>query len=337
MNFNLRRVLAVVKIRNKEFYRDFGALGWVIVFPLLMIVVFGYVFNIDSGENYKIGYWDKISPMTIENIKWVKYQDKDEALNKLKYQKIDLVFSELDGQKSVWRAKDSAKSKMALKLLQLSLSNTTLPFEIKNIKGKVYSYLDWVFPGIVNLNVMFMGLWGVGWVIVRQRKLGILKRFKASPLTSFEYLLAQMTSRLIVTSVSGVLVYSLAHVIYPFNYDARYFDLFIVFIIGAMSLSSLGLIFASRINSEELCNGLLNFLTYPLMFISEIWFSLEGSPTWVKSIATYSPLWRMTNSMRKILLEGESLSDRLEDIIFLLAFGLIFTLVGSFLFKWNKN
>ena len=338
MKFSFKRVMAVVKIRNREFYRDFGALGWVIVFPLIMVVTFGYVFDVDRGGDYKIGYWGNYPTPEIPFVQWVKYSDQKEALEKLKYQKIDLALTVGQRPAVLWSAAGSARSKQAKEIVHLHLlPKHQPPFYEEKIEGKTLAYIDWVFPGIVNLNVMFMGLWGVGWVIVRQRKQGVLKRFKASPLTAFEYLLAQLLSRLIVMTISGISVYILGSILYPFQIEGNYLELLIFFIAGGMALSSIGFVFASRLTSEELCNGLLNFLTYPLMFISEIWFSLEGSPEWVRKIAEFSPLWQMTDCMRKIMYEGYQMKDLMPSLVYLILFGFGFTLVGSVLFKWNKE
>lgn len=338
MKFSPKRVLAVIKVRNREFYRDFGALGWVILFPIIMVVTFGYIFDVDKGEMYKVGYWGEKKEQEIDHIQWVKYNSKEEALQKLKLQRIDLALSDNEKPLKLWSAKDSPKSKLAKKVLHLHLlGDHQEPFEEEVISGHVITYTEWVFPGIINLNMMFMGLWGVGWVIVRQRKLGILKRLKASPLTAFEYLLAQIISRLIVMVVSTILVFTVANLIFPFDIVGSLVDALILYIVGCLALSSIGLIFAARLSSEELCNGLLNFITYPLMFISEIWFTLEGSSEFVKSIAWFSPLWQLTDGMRKILYEGVSIFDLKTNILFLILTMLIFTSIGSLMFKWNKD
>lgn len=338
MKFSIKRVIAVIKVRNREFYRDFGALGWVILFPIIMVVTFGYIFDVDKGEMYKVGYWGEEKTQDIPHIQWVKYQNKEEALKKLKLQRIDIALSEETRPLKLWSAKDSPKSKLAKKVLHLHLlGDHEQPYVEEVITGNVISYTEWVFPGIINLNMMFMGLWGVGWVIVRQRKLGILKRLKASPLTAFEYLLAQIISRLIVMVISTILVFTVANLIFPFDIVGSLFDALILYIMGCLALSSIGLIFAARLTSEELCNGLLNFITYPLMFISEIWFTLEGSSDFVKSIAWYSPLWQLTDGIRKILYEGVSLFELKTNLIFLLVTMLFFTFLGSFLFKWNND
>ena len=56
------------------------------------------------------------------------------------------------------------------------------------VKGSEIRYIDWMFPGILGMNMMFSALFGVGYVMVLYRKNGVLKRLKATPLTAFEYL-----------------------------------------------------------------------------------------------------------------------------------------------------
>lgn len=338
MKFSWKRVIAVVKVRNREFYRDLGAMGWVLLFPIIMVITFGYVFDVDKGKSYKVGYWGDFETKEIPAIKWVRYENKEEALKKLKLQRIDLVLTVNQKPPLLWSAKDSPDSKLAKQFLHLHLLDEhDPPFYEEEMKGNVITYTEWVFPGIVNLNVLFMGLWGVGWVIVRQRKLGVLKRLKASPLSSFEYLLAQMLSRLLVMSLSVILVFSVALLIYPFDVEGSFVQAFILYVFGCLALCSIGFIFAARMTSEELCNGLMNFITYPLMFMSEIWFSFEGSSEWVKSLAKISPLWHMTDGMRKILYEDVSLFELKYSLLYLVVFSFVFISIGSVLFKWNKE
>ena len=338
MKFSLRRIWAVILVRNREFYRDLGALGWVILFPLVMVIAFGYIFDLDKTEDYKVGYWGDVRPQSIPHIKWIQYQSQQQSLEKLKLQKIDAAMTVGQKPPIVWFAKGNPRSKMTREILHLHLlPKKPIPFYAEELEGRQMSYIEWLFPGIINLNIMFMGLWGVGWVIVRQRKLGILKRLKASPLTAFEYLLAQMISRLWVMVTSTILVTTAAVLIYPFDFVGSFLETLVVFVLGCLALSSIGLVFAARISSEELCNGLLNFITYPIMFVSEIWFSLEGASPLVKKIATFSPLWHMTQAMRKILYEGGSLWAVKESLFILILIFIFFTTLGSILFKWNSE
>ena len=79
MNFSLRRMLAVLSIRNKEFYRDLGALGWVFAFPLLVIIAFGYMFNLDTSGNYKVGVFNSNEAL-IKSFQFITYDSKEKAI-----------------------------------------------------------------------------------------------------------------------------------------------------------------------------------------------------------------------------------------------------------------
>ena len=337
MNFSFKRMLATLWVRNKEFYRDRGTLGWIFIFPLLCILSFGYLFDLDEKGSFKVGFVGE-KKQQIKMFNWIKYQNLNLAKESIRRQKLDLVVDYRSRPFRYWIAENSPNGKIAEKIWLASFGKKVGPQPIKkNINGRKVRYIDWLFPGLLTMNVLWMALWGVGWVIVRQRKFGILKRFKASPLTALEYLVAQMLSRLTVIVGSGIILFAGAHFIYPFETLGSYFDILIIYSLGCFSLSSIGLIVAARMTSEEFANNILNLLTYPMMFLSEIWFSLEGSSNLIKSFAYAMPLYHMTDAIRRIMADGATLFDLWPSILILLGTGIIFTATGAGLFKWNRD
>lgn len=328
---NLRRIWILLNARNKEFYRDPGSLGWIFVFPIIMVVGFSYLFRIGDNATFKAGVVQ--TNYDSPSFSQVRLNHLSEAISKLEYHSLDIILTENE----YYVNENSPKSKLAEAVY---LKETVHPVsnKIRNIvSGKNISYIDWLFPGLLASNVMWMALWGVGWVIVRQRKIGVLKRLKASPVKPMEYLAAQAISRMLVMAVSGVLVYIVGYLIHPFPNAGSYLTLFTVYMVGCFSLSSIGLVAASRISNEELVNGILNLLTYPMMFLSEVWFSLEGSPEWVKSVAHFMPLWHMVKSMRQVMTDGATLGDLSNHLSVLLGIGCICLIVGGSLFRWTKD
>ena len=339
---SVERFFSILKARNKEFYRDSGALGWTFLFPILIVVSFGYIFQLEDKTFYKLGYVGERPNLESDFIEWVSFSSLDLAHRKLTHHQIDLVVSHTSNGSTFLFNESSAQSKLACQIikglyLDSQFSDLNGDPQFVPYKGRIIGYVEWLFPGLLSLNVMWMALWGVGWVIVRQRKLGVLKRAKASPLRSFEYLLAQIVSRMIILVASGIIVFVLSHIIYPFQTVGSYGELLFVYTLGCFSLSSMGLVIAARITSEELASGLLNLLTFPMMFLSEIWFSLEGSPSWVLWLAKSLPLWHMTNGMRLIMNEGANLWELKTSLIILTIIGVFCTTLGSMLFKWNKE
>jgi ABC-type multidrug transport system permease subunit len=116
-----------------------------------------------------------------------------------------------------------------------------------------------------------------------------------------------------------------------------YFDLFIIAVLGAVSLISLGLLVASRSKSEELIGGLLNLTSWPMMLLSGVWFSLEGAPNAVKVFADFLPLTHLVAGARKVITEGATLVDISYHVTALLVMSTICLALGSYLFSWNTE
>jgi ABC-type multidrug transport system permease subunit len=184
--------------------------------------------------------------------------------------------------------------------------------------------------------MMFSALYGVGYVVVRYRKNGVLKRLKATPLTAFEYLSAQMLSRIFLIMFSLVILWIGCDFLFHFHVEGSYLDLALMFLAGSLSLTSLGLIIASRGTSEEFANGLLNFITWPMMFLSEVWFSIEGAPHWVRMMSKALPLTHLLSGVRRIMNDGATLIQVGPELLVLLGMTLVFLFIGAGLFSWNK-
>ena len=207
----------------------------------------------------------------------------------------------------------------------------------QTVSGRAVRYVDWVVPGILSMNMMFGALYGVGYVIVRYRKNGVLKRLKATPLTAVEFLAAQLVSRLWLLLAVVSLVYAGTDFFVDFTMHGTYPDLFLVFLLGATSLLGLGLIIAARIGNEEVADGLVNFIGWPMMFLSGVWFSLEGLHPWLQELAQIFPLTHLINAARAVMLDGATLTDIAPDLLVLAGMSVVFLSVGAWLFRWEPR
>ena len=300
-----------------------------------MVVGFGYLFNLDDEGPFKVScvkpHCALVSSPLLETI---PQDDEKTGLEKLKFHKVDL-FIKADPTIHIYKNETSQKSIIAEKVLLQALGSQPSQVKVHSIEGERIAYVEWLFPGLLGMNILWMSLWGVGWVVVRHRKLMVLKRFSASPLTAFEYLLAQMVSRLIVLIATGILIFLGTKLIYPVRVEGSFLDLMAVYGMGCLCHSAIGMIVAARITSEDLANGILNMVTYPMIFLSEIWFSLEGSPEWVQNLAQSMPLWHMIDGMRRVMFEGTGMVDLMPSMIFLAIVTFVGLLIGAATFRWN--
>ncbi|MGH8209974.1 MAG: ABC transporter permease, partial [Steroidobacteraceae bacterium] len=182
---------------------------------------------------------------------------------------------------------------------------------------------------------MFSCLFGVGYVVLRYRKSGFLKRLHATPLTAFEFLAAQVLSRLgLILFVSGILYLGIGTIIH-FHSVGSLALLVLIALLGCLSMIALGLTIAASVSSEELVGGLLNLLTWPMMLVSGIWFSLEGSPHWVQWAAHIFPLTHLLDAARAVMLDGAGIAQIAPSLVYLAATAFVFLAFGAWSFRWR--
>lgn len=335
----MKKFLAILHARNMEFIRDKSSLGWNILFPLLLVAGFAFVFSGEPRDLYKVGVLGETSQLSgaeaeffkTKYIQFIPVDDLAKGIDKVDHFQLDLLVDLSDGRQ-YWVNANSPNGYILERLLKAE-GRTTYRKEV--VTGKEIRYVDWVVPGILAMNMMFSCLFGVGYVIVRYRKNGFLKRLKATPLTPFEFLLAQMTSRLLLIQTITVLVYAGCNYFIHFQMRGSYATLFLISLLGSICLISLGLLVAARLSSEELAGGILNLLTWPMMLLSGVWFSLEGTNPVVQKIAQFLPLTHLVDGARAIMTEGASFAQVLPELSILLVMSAVFLAIGSLIFRWE--
>ena len=347
-----KRLWAIFNARNREFFRDRAAFGWNFLFPFLIILGFGVIFKGDYQSQFKVGLFPIPHEASVNQekgflpdsfaafkaISFVGFETRVQGMDKLKHHKIDLLIEAGTRPIRYWVSDSSPSGAIAERILKGALAplETGNRFEKKDIQGIQVRYIDWLFPGVLGMNMMFSALYGVGWVVVRYRKNGVLKRLKATPLTAFEYLAAQLLSRIFLLMFTLVIVWVGCDLIIGFRVYGSLLNLFLVFLAGSTCMTSLGLVIASRGTSEEFTNGVLNFISWPMMFLSEVWFSIEGAPAWLQASAKIFPLTHLLKAARQVMNEGQGLWAVMPEITILCAMTLVFLLAGASLFSWNK-
>ncbi len=345
-----RQFAAMFKARSMEFVRDRGTFLWNLFFPVF--IVFGLAFAFSGGEDkvFKVGVVGTIDPsvrlVSMEQAQAIPYANAEDALRKLERHQLDFVL-DFDSREYATN-EESSKSRLARELFTAqegaqaraadaagAAAQPAGAFTQKTVTGRPTRYVDWLVPGVIGMNMMFSSLFGVGYVIVRYRKNGVLKRLKATPVHALNFVSAQAASRLVIVLLTSVFVYAGTNLALRFVMRGSYLNLLLLTTAGILCMISLGLVFASRMRSEELAGGMLNLVTFPMIALSGVFFSLEGSPPILRKIAMAFPLTHFTDAARKIMLDGAGLAQIAPNLAVLAGLTVLFLIVSSILFKWE--
>ncbi len=338
----LRRIYAIFVSRNREFVRDRSSLAWNLLLPVAL--VFGLSFAFDGQrDEYTVGVLqdedvvDTSSHPFLETryVRFVPYDELDEALRKVERHQLDLLV-DVGPPTRYWVNPTAPKGYFVEFALLQSSAGPPQNIIKEQIEGDAIRYADWVLPGILGMNMMFSCLFGVGYVVVRYRKNGFLKRLRATPLTSLEFITAQVASRMVLIMVITAFVYTGTHLLLDTRMEGSYATLFLVGLVGAVSMVSLGLIVSARVTSEELAGGMLNLINWPMMLLSGVWFSLEGTGTVVRNISQVFPLTHILDSARAVMLDGATFFDVAPSLGALVVQSAVFLAIGAAIFRWEQ-
>jgi ABC-type multidrug transport system permease subunit len=309
--------------------------------PVLMLIGFAFIFHQPQPDQYRVGVLQPAGGpvafpfLDTRYIDFIDQNDETDAIDKVRYHRLDLLLDLRATTPRYWVNELSANGYLVERLLWQSLEGADAGIQRQSVAGREIRYVDWVLPGILAINVMFSSLWGVGWVIVRYRKNGVLRRLRATPLTAGEFLTAQILSRLLVVISMTLLVFAGTHLLLDFPMRGSYLVLALVFLVGAMALISMGLVVAARVRSEEVANGLLDMVAFPMMILSGVWFSMEGTNIWAQRLAELMPLSHLVDAARRIMLDGAGLADVATEIGILAGTAVILLALSARLFRWQ--
>jgi len=146
-----------------------------------------------------------------------------------------------------------------------------------------------------------------------------------------------VASRMVLIMAITVFVYTGTHLLLGTRMEGSFLTLFLVGLVGAISMVSLGLVVSARVTSEELAGGLLNMINWPMMMLSGVWFSLEGTGPVVQQVSKIFPLTHVLDAARAVMLDGATLSDVAPALGALTLMSIIFLVIGAKVFRWGPE
>jgi len=336
----MKEFFAIFVARNKEYYRDRAAIGWAFLFPILVIAACALAFSNPDTSVFAVGVHGDLSSdaevtefLTRPYIKTVAIPDLERGLERIRHHQLDLLLAADDSTPRYWLNSESSTGAAAEQLFNGAVAG----FSRQQLSGREIRYVDWVIPGVLGMNLMFGALFGVGYVIVRYRHNGVLKRFHATPLTAFQFLGAQLLSRLLIVLVVNGLIFVGCLILLDLIVLGSYLNLLLITLLGAMAMIALGLLVASRTANEELAGGLLNAATWPMLLMSDVWFTLDDAPRWMQETANLMPLTHIVKATRAVMIDGAGLGEVAGHLLWLGVMTLICLGVAAGLFRWHRR
>lgn len=334
--------------RIREFYREPAAVFWVYCFPLLMAVALGVAFREKPVEMIVVDLrTDGMTPTAVANLKEklrseagfdVHEVSGDDWQRRLRSGKTNLVIIPTDAGIELWDEPIRTESVLARHAVQRALHPETKPTTdvVEHHLDETGSrYIDFLLPGLLGMNLMGGGLFGVGFVLADLRVRKLMKRFLATPMRRRDFLLSVMLSRVLFTIPEVLVLLLFGYFIFGVKTQGSVLALVGLIVLGAMSFGGLGLLIASRAKTIETVSGLLNLCMLPMYLLSGVFFSAERFPDFMQPFIQALPLTAMNSALRGVMLDGKSLVELSYEVIVLVAWGVVSFVVALKIFRWQ--
>ena len=196
-------------------------------------------------------------------------------------------------------------------------------------------YIDFLIPGLLGMNLMNSGMWGIGFALVDMRQRKLLKRFVATPMRRSDFLLALTSSRLVLMVIEIILLLGFGVLVFHMQVQGSLFTILLLATVGAVSFGGLGLLTASRAQKLESVSGLMNLVMMPMWIFSGVFFSYERFPAFFQPFIKALPLTALNDALRATILEGSSLPSQSGRLLVLAVWGGVSFVLALKWFRWT--
>ncbi|MGH7480589.1 MAG: ABC transporter permease, partial [Longimicrobiales bacterium] len=196
-------------------------------------------------------------------------------------------------------------------------------------------YIDFLIPGLIGLNLLSSGLWGVGYTVVRMRGGQLLKRFMATPMPRGHFLFSFFAGRLVFLVAELAVLLPFAWLVFDVPVRGSLAAILFICVLGAFAFTGLGLLVASRARTTEGVNGLMNLAAVPMWVLSGVFFSSDNFPGFMQPFIDALPLTALLDALRAVMLDGVALAATAGSLAIVLVWGMACFGATLALFRWR--
>ena len=337
----------LTRVRMFGFLREPEAVFWVFAFPVLMALALGIAFRTSGPPRARVGVLDgpgaaavvlalAASP-DLESIR----VPPDEAEAALRRGRIAvLVRPDSGGRPIIAFDPSRAETRLAqlatVEALERAAGRRDVVGATLDTRVRAGSrYIDFLIPGLIGLNLLGTGMWGIGFPIATARQQKLLKRMLATPMRRSDYLLSHMLARLVWLVLEVVAVLGFGMLAFGVQVRGSWLAFALVNLLGAFAFSALGLLVASRARTIEAVSGLMNVAMLPMWLLSGSFFSADRFPDAMQWFVQALPLTAVNNALRAIMNEGAGLALVSAPIGIIVAWGVASFFASLAIFRWE--
>jgi ABC-2 type transport system permease protein len=339
-------LVQLTQVRYREFFREPEAVFWVFIFPVLLAAGLGLAFRNRAPDRTTVAVVGSTADTLAQALRRqgqidASIMNDTAAAQALRNGDVALVVS-ANGQGRLEYRYDDTRPESRIARLQVDDAlqrshgrRDPVPVGDQLIRERGGRYIDFLVPGLLGMNLMGSGIWGLGFAIVDARKKRLLKRLIATPMSRWQYLASFALSRLTLLVIEVGLLLGFAVLVFGVPVRGSLPLLVLICLLSSLCFASLGLLIASRAQTIEGASGLMNLAMLPMWIFSGVFFSSSRFPEAIQPVIHALPLTAVIDALRANILRGAGLATVVPELGIIVAWMVVSFVLALRLFRWR--
>ena len=342
-----RSLAQLTLVRFREFIREPEAVFWTFAFPIILALGLGIAFRNKPADVVTIGaiHGTAARDSVVARLQHahglrVLSMDDSAAARALRTGEVALVVVASAGG-AEYRFDDtrpegrSARALVDDALQRAAGRKDPMSVSERKVREKGSRYIDFVVPGLLGMNIMGGGIWGLGFAVVEARRRNLLKRLVSTPMPRSHYLASFLFSRFFFLVLEIAVLVGSAALFFDVPVRGSVLQLFVVCLSSALAFGGMGLLIASRARTMEGVSGLMNLTMMPMWVLSGVFFSSSNFPRVAQPVIQALPLTATNNALRATMLQGAGWSAVAPSLAIVGAWLVVSFALALKLFRWR--
>ncbi len=353
-------MLAISRASFRAITRSPSAVVFTIAFPLIFIIVFGFIgsgaFTIKVGISAGSDTDNPVYKVLEENssVRMVRH-DTAGMMENLRRGRVDAVVDiRSTGSKPAYRVelKTSDASPAKGEVISLIIENTVNRMNIDEahlrgaaaalqrvqVTGRKYRTIDFILPGQLGFSLLSAGVFGTAFVFFNLRQTLVLKRFFATPIRRPFIILGEAGSRMVFSLLGALVIITIGYYAFGFTLVNGLYTVLTMMLLSAIGLAlfmGFGFIVSGVARNDSAIPPLANLITLPQFLLSGTFFSIDVYPEWLQPLCRALPLTYLNDALRQVAFEGAGMGDITNQLLVLCAWGVVLYAVAFKTFRWE--